>query len=546
VAQAAGGSGRPTGALRWAHLLTGPNDNSGTVVRDRDGGFLAMVNFVGSIDLGEGPVLAPGGSSSAAVALARYDVQGRLRWVKVLGAPPDLQGRAFGFRHAVDRHRNIILFLDADNVDFGEGAVLSGLILVKLDPKGRRVWSRGISTEPGSLNVARIVMDRDDNIALAGVMAGTVDFGRGPLSTREFPVGSRILSAFLSKYSPSGENLWTFLDVENQSDGLGAAVDSRGNFLLCGSVITDVQTEPFVLMLSPEGAVRWVRRLEGALGFARSVATHGNRVVVVGTFAFTFTFAGRAHTASVNGDILQDAFVAAFTRDGEERWAWNFGFSVEDVAMDERDGVVVVGSYEAGSGDLGVLGPLPGNPATLANVYVAKFNRVMGEPLWSRGFTASGPDRGSPGLESASLAVTKEGRAAVLGQFSGTLTVGAETLEAEGSSDLFLLGCGSPGSHHRGTSPFPRGRHDQASQKQDAPLYLVDRRGQTQKGHTMKKEMIIRAWKDPVYRASLSEEQRSQLPENPPGRSITEIDEEHLFLAAGGRPPPMTSKFFCR
>jgi hypothetical protein len=36
--------------------------------------------------------------------------------------------------------------------------------------------------------------------------------------------------------------------------------------------------------------------------------------------------------------------------------------------------------------------------------------------------------------------VTKEGRAAVLGQFSGTLTVGAETLEAEGPSELFLLG----------------------------------------------------------------------------------------------------------
>ncbi|REG32937.1 hypothetical protein ATI61_104227 [Archangium gephyra] len=440
VAQAAGESGRPTGALRWAHLLTGPEDNSGTLVRDRDGGFLAMVNFIGRIDLGEGPVLAPGGASSAAVALARYDVQGRLRWVKVLGTPPDLPGRAFGFRHAVDRHRNIILFLDADNVEFGEGVVLSGLLLVKLDPQGRHLWSRAFSPAPGFLNVNRIVTDRDDNIALAGEMAGTVDFGRGPLSTREFPVGSPIVSAFLTRFSSSGENLWTFLDVENLSQGLGAAVDSQGNLLLCGSITTDVTTEPFVLMLSPAGTVRWVRRLEGALGFARSVATHGNRVVVVGTFAATFTFAGRAHTASINRDFLQDAFVAAFTRDGEERWAWNFGFSVEDVAMDERDGVVVVGSYEAGSGDLGVLGPLPGNPATLANVYVAKFHRVTGEPLWSRGFTSSGPDRGSPGLEGASVAVTKEGRAAVLGQFSGMLTVGAETLEAEGASDLFLLG----------------------------------------------------------------------------------------------------------
>ncbi|HYO59557.1 hypothetical protein [Archangium sp.] len=106
--------------------------------------------------------------------------------------------------------------------------------------------------------------------------------------------------------------------------------------------------------------------------------------------------------------------------------------------MDERDGVVVAGSYEAGSGDLGVLGPLPGNPETLANVYVAKFNRMTGEPLWSRGFAASGPDMGSPGLESASIAVTKEGRSAVLGQFTSRLTVGSEAFEDAGQQGLAL------------------------------------------------------------------------------------------------------------
>ncbi|MDC0710366.1 hypothetical protein POL68_17955 [Stigmatella sp. ncwal1] len=68
--------------------------------------------------------------------------------------------------------------------------------------------------------------------------------------------------------------------------------------------------------------------------------------LIVGTYAFTFSFAGRAHTASPNGGIQQDAFVAA--------------------------------------------------------VYVAKFDRVHGKPLWSRGFSASGPDTGSPGLEDAS------------------------------------------------------------------------------------------------------------------------------------------------
>ncbi|WNG42808.1 hypothetical protein F0U60_00860 [Archangium minus] len=436
VEQQAREAGSPTGALRWAQLLSGPDDNTGSIVSDREGGFLALVNFTGSIDLGGETLQAPGGASSVAMALVRYDVHGRLRWVKVFGAEAGVPGSVMGFSHTVDRHRNIILLVDTYGVDFGSGPV-AGRYLVKLDSRGGLLWMRTLTLR-GFAGVSRIVTDREDNIAVAGEFAGVVDFGLGPVSSKQLPEDRFSSSAYLAKLSPEGRTLWMFVDSENQSQGFGAAADSQGNLLLCGTVFVD-QTEPFVLMLSPEGQVRWVRRLDGALGFAWSVATHGNRVVVVGTFALTFSFAGRTHTASPNGGILQDAFVVAFTRNGEERWASNFGFSADDVAMDEQDGVVVAGSYEAGS-DLGVLGPLPGNPATLANVYVAKFDRVTGEPRWSRGFAASGEDFGSPGLEDASVAVTKEGHSAVLGQFTSTLTVGSEVWTAEGRSDLFLLG----------------------------------------------------------------------------------------------------------
>jgi hypothetical protein len=439
VEQEMGGHGKPTGALRWAHQLTGPSDNSGKIVYDRDGGFLSMVNFTGSIDLGQGPILAPGGASSSAMALARYDVNGHLRWVKVFGSPSEGYFGAHGFAHAVDRHRNILLYLQADGVDFGSGPLEYGLYLVKLDAHGHLRWVRRMYGSAGSAMTNRIVTDRNDNVGIGGELRGTVDFGRGPVSSKRWPDGTHAGSAFFSKFTPEGENLWTFADSENQSQGLGAAVDSHGDFLLCGTVLVE-QTEPFVLMLSPEGQVRWVRRLDGALGFARAVATHGNRVVVVGTFARSFTFAGQPHTASPGGGILQAAFVAAFTRAGEERWAHNFGFSAEDVAMDQRDGVVVAGRYRAVSGDLGVLGPLPGNPASLANVYVAKFDRIHGALRWSRGFEASGEDTGSPGRRNASIAVTKEGRSAVLGEFTGSLTVGSQVWTSEGRSDLFLLG----------------------------------------------------------------------------------------------------------
>jgi mersacidin/lichenicidin family type 2 lantibiotic len=43
---------------------------------------------------------------------------------------------------------------------------------------------------------------------------------------------------------------------------------------------------------------------------------------------------------------------------------------------------------------------------------------------------------------------------------------------------------------------------------------------------------IIRAWKDEDYSSSLSEEQRSQLPENPVG--IVELSDEDMEVVAGG------------
>jgi mersacidin/lichenicidin family type 2 lantibiotic len=50
----------------------------------------------------------------------------------------------------------------------------------------------------------------------------------------------------------------------------------------------------------------------------------------------------------------------------------------------------------------------------------------------------------------------------------------------------------------------------------------------------VKKELIVRAWKDPAFRANLSPEERAALPESPSGRSLTELDESELGRIIGG------------
>jgi mersacidin/lichenicidin family type 2 lantibiotic len=47
--------------------------------------------------------------------------------------------------------------------------------------------------------------------------------------------------------------------------------------------------------------------------------------------------------------------------------------------------------------------------------------------------------------------------------------------------------------------------------------------------------LIIKAWKDPAFRARLSPEQRASLPESPSGKPLSELGEEELNDIVGGR-----------
>jgi mersacidin/lichenicidin family type 2 lantibiotic len=60
----------------------------------------------------------------------------------------------------------------------------------------------------------------------------------------------------------------------------------------------------------------------------------------------------------------------------------------------------------------------------------------------------------------------------------------------------------------------------------------------------MAKDKVIRAWKDPAYRNSLSAAERAALPANPAG-SI-ELSDARLGQIAGGGLPGFTYYTFCQ
>lgn len=59
----------------------------------------------------------------------------------------------------------------------------------------------------------------------------------------------------------------------------------------------------------------------------------------------------------------------------------------------------------------------------------------------------------------------------------------------------------------------------------------------------MKKADIIRAWKDPEFRATLSGEELASLPAHPAG--LVELDDEELARAAGLYGYPQTTNLAC-
>ena len=51
---------------------------------------------------------------------------------------------------------------------------------------------------------------------------------------------------------------------------------------------------------------------------------------------------------------------------------------------------------------------------------------------------------------------------------------------------------------------------------------------------TLTKAQIVRAWRDPAFRATLTPEQQALFPQHPSGVNIEELSDEQLEQAAGG------------
>jgi hypothetical protein len=214
--------------------------------------------------------------------------------------------------------------------------------------------------------------------------------------------------AFVRRYHPEGDLLWADQFGSNVNDAaLGVAVDAAGNAYVVGRTDGSIAG-------SRGGVDAWVRKYDvgGAVVWTRQFGTPGhdigNAIAVDGSG--TVFVAGRTFGALRGAHQgYGDAFVRAYSPEGDEVWTRQFGTPdgeyASGVAVDQAGGVFVVGW---------TWGTLQGTAAGGNDAFIRKYTAAGGH-AWTRQFGTAGND------EAYSVAVDGSGRAIVVGETTGSL-----------------------------------------------------------------------------------------------------------------------------
>jgi Beta-propeller repeat len=301
----------PRGRVRWATYLGGKNDDQGLGIAVDGKGNVSITGLTSSHDF---PVTVgatrPRFVSSLDAFVARYDGQGRLRWVTCLGG----------------------------NVDSGP----------RLDN------TRGTG----------IAANGEGDVAITGYTY-LHNFPVTPGATQlRFPGSGEHFTAFVASYDPRGRVRWaTYLGGSIYDSGSGIAVDGLGNISVTGDSssldfpVTACAAKPhhggddaFVASYERSGRLRWAACLGATRADAGSriaADARGNVYVTGTTTSMDFPVTPGAAQPHLGGARATNAFVASYDPRGRVRWASYLGGSGYDsgsgIAVDAQATVYVTG-----------------------------------------------------------------------------------------------------------------------------------------------------------------------------------------------------------
>jgi hypothetical protein len=376
--------------------------------------------------------------------------KGNLLWSRRFGGAQDQIGQSI----AVDEAGAVLVAGHFyASVDFGAGPLSSAgyedSFLCKLDAAGNSLWSRRFGG-PGDQLANSVAVDGSGAAFVAGVFAGSIDFGGGPLTSN----GG--LDVFLAKFDAAGNLVWSkrFGDASDQTAN-GIAVDGSGNVIVGGyfygtidfggAPLTNVNGENgFIAKLDTNGSPVWSKSFHGNGDQVMSgiAASSTGEVFATGRFFGSADFGG-GDLPSAGG---ADAFLVKLSAAGDHVWSKHFGDAADQagssVAVDSAGNVIVTGSFD-GSVNLGGNGVLQSMGST--DLFVAKFD-TAGAFAWGERFGDAGNQPGS------FVAADKNGNVLVSGFYASAINFGDGPHASAGSYDIFLAKLDANGNNVWGKS----------------------------------------------------------------------------------------------
>jgi hypothetical protein len=291
-----------------------------------------------------------------------------LEWSRQLGT--SAQERSTGV--AADLQGNVILA----GVTFGNLArpnSFSDAFVAKYDANGQRLWTRQLGTD-GDEEFGGVTTDVLGNVIVSGYTGASLG---GP-NAGEF-------DAYLAKYSPSGQMLWTRqFGTGGYDTGTGVTTDVAGNIYQAGYTTGSFDGtnagfwDAYLRKTDAAGNVVWTRQIGTAeADQAHKAATDGQGNI------YLLGGSGGALPGATPGD--PGPFLCKYDENGNLQWTRQFGRSVlgnDAIAADALGNVFVSGSFLNASSGEGF------------NAILSKFDSA-GTSQWTRQLGTNGNDRGT-------------------------------------------------------------------------------------------------------------------------------------------------------
>ncbi|MBI4310832.1 MAG: SBBP repeat-containing protein [Chloroflexi bacterium] len=336
------------------------SDNSGVYVVGNVNGALPGQTYSGGTD----------------AFLSKYNPSGTLLWQHQFGSSEE--DNAFGVSASPSDQSVYVVGSTNGALPGQKSSGGSDAFLSKYDALGTLLWPRQFGS-PSMDSATGVSADLKGDAYVAGWTDGTL-----PGQTS---VGGR--DAFLSRYDPSGSELWTRqFGTSTEDSGSGVSADNVGNVYLVGYTtgtlpgqISAGNTDAFLSKYDASGAPLWTRQFgsgQDDYGYGVAADSFGN-VYVAGWTGGTLPLQASAGGA--------DAFLRKYDASGNVVWTSQFGTSGNDagysVSADNFGNVYIVG-YTSGA--------LPGQIGAGDIDAFLRMYGTAGNYVWTRQFGSSAHD----------------------------------------------------------------------------------------------------------------------------------------------------------